>query len=156
MACPKRGFAPGSSSQLKFPLVARMSWRGLGGGALTGLGPYKIDNRLVDGYDVVVNKQKVQAYRAPGQPQAAFAVEVVIDELAEQLGMDVLEFRLKNAVQEGDRMPNGLPHPRIGCQEVLEAMRAHPHSHAPLVGPHRGRGIAVGHRFNSGIRPSSH
>src|SRR5712692_1230025 len=81
----------------------------VGGGALTGLGPYKIDHLLVDGYDVVVNKQKVQAYRAPGQPQAAFAVEVVIDELAEQLRMDRMEFRLKNAVQQGDRMPNGLP-----------------------------------------------
>jgi xanthine dehydrogenase molybdenum-binding subunit len=127
----------------------------VGGGALTGLGPYKIDNLLVDGYDVVVNKQKVQAYRAPGQPQAAFAVEVVIDELAEQLGMDRLEFRLKNAVQEGDRMPNGVPHPRIGCREVLEAMRAHPHYHAPLAGPHRGRGIAVGHRFNSGNTSSA-
>src|SRR5215510_3106458 len=122
----------------------------VGGGALTGLGPYKIDNLLVDGYDVVCNKQKVQAYRAPGQPQAAFAVECTIDELAAQLGMDALEFRLKNAVQEGDRMPNGVPHPRIGCQEVLETMRAHPHYHAPLTGPHRGRGIAVGHRFNSG------
>jgi CO/xanthine dehydrogenase Mo-binding subunit len=106
----------------------------VGGGALTGLGPYKIDNLLVDGYDVVVNKQKVQAYRAPGQPQAAFAVEVVIDELAAQLGLDALELRLKNAVQAGDRMPNGVPHPRIGCKEVLEAMRAHPHYHTPLEG----------------------
>src|SRR2546430_1742424 len=127
----------------------------VGGGALTGLGPYKIDNLLVDGYDVVVNKQKVQAYRAPGQPQAAFAVEVVIDELAEQLGMDVLEFRLKNAVQEGDRMPNGVPHPRIGCQEVLEAMRAHPHYHAPLAGPKRGRGPAAVHRVNRDAHSSA-
>jgi xanthine dehydrogenase molybdenum-binding subunit len=69
--------------------------------------------------------------------------------------MDVLEFRLKNAVQEGDRMPNGVPHPRIGCQEVLAAMRAHPHYHAPLAGPNRGRGIAVGHRFNSGNTSSA-
>ena len=60
----------------------------VGGGALTGLGPYKIENLLVDGYDVVCNKQKVQAYRAPGQPQAAFAVELVIDEVAGKLGMD--------------------------------------------------------------------
>ena len=55
---------------------------------MSGLGPYKTDNILVDGYDVVVNKQKTAAYRAPGQPQAAFAVEPVIDELAEKLGID--------------------------------------------------------------------
>ena len=127
----------------------------VGGGALTGLGPYKIDNLLVDGYDVVCNKQKVQAYRAPGQPQAAFAVEIVIDELAEKLGMDPMEFRLKNAVQEGDRMANGMPHPRIGCKEVMEAMMAHPHFKAPLEGPNRGRGVAVGHRFNSGQTSSA-
>jgi xanthine dehydrogenase molybdenum-binding subunit len=122
----------------------------VGGGALTGLGPYKIDNLLVDGYDVVCNKQKVQAYRAPGQPQAAFAVESVMDELAEKLSMDPLEFRLKNAVKEGDRMVNGVPYPRIGCKEMEEAMKAHAHYNTPLEGPNRGRGIAVGHRFNSG------
>ncbi len=104
---------------------------------------------------MVVNKQKVQAYRAPGQPQAAFAVEVVIDELAEKLGMDPMEFRLKNAVQEGDRMPNGMPHPRIGCKEVMEAMINHPHYSAPLEGSNRGRGISVGHRFNSGQMSSA-
>ena len=127
----------------------------VGGGALTGLGPYKIDNLLVDGYDVVCNKQKVQAYRAPGQPQAAFAVELVIEELAEKLGMDSMGFRLKNAVEEGDRIPNGVRHPRIGCKEVIEAMMAHPHYNAPLEGPNRGRGIAIGHRFNSGQASSA-
>ena len=126
----------------------------VGGGAMTGLGPYKIDNLLVDGYDVVCNKQKVQAYRAPGQPQAAFAVEVVIDELAEKLGMDLMEFRLKNAVQEGDRMPSGVAFPRIGCREVMEAMAIHPHLKAPFEGRNRGRGIAFGHRLNNG-QPSS-
>ena len=126
----------------------------VGGGALTGLGPYKIDNLLVDGYDVVCNKQKVQAYRAPGQPQAAFAVELVIDELAEKLEMDAMEFRLKNAVEEGDRMPNGVMFPRIGCKEVMEAMADHPHYKAPLEGRNRGRGISIGHRFNGG-QPSS-
>jgi xanthine dehydrogenase molybdenum-binding subunit len=132
----------------------------VGGGALTGLGPYKIDHLLVDGYDVVCNKQKVQAYRAPGQPQAAFAVECTMDELAEQLGMDPVEFRLKNVVQEGDRMPNGVMYPRIGCKEVEEAMKAHPHYHTPLEEPtvsgrRRGRGLAVAHRFNSGQMSSA-
>ena len=127
----------------------------VGGGAMSGLGPYKIDNLQVDGYDVVVNKQKTAAYRAPGQPQAAFAVEPVIDELAEKLGMDPLEFRIKNAVHEGDRAPSGVPHLRFGCEEVEQAMKAHPHYNAPLEGANRGRGVAVGYRLNGGGSGSS-
>ncbi len=127
----------------------------VGGGAMSGLGPYKIDNLQVDGLDVVVNKQKTAAYRAPGQPQAAFAVEPVIDELAEKLGMDPLEFRIKNSVHEGDRAPSGVPHLRFGCEEVEQAMKAHPHYNAPLEGPNRGRGVAVGYRLNGGGSGSS-
>ncbi len=127
----------------------------VGGGAMSGLGPYKTDNILVDGYDVVVNKQKTAAYRAPGQPQAAFAVEPVIDELAEKLGIDPLDFRILNAVHEGDRAPTGVPHLTFGCQEVEEAMKAHPHYNAPLGGPNRGRGVAVGYRLNVGGSGSS-
>ena len=122
----------------------------IGGATLCATGPYNIENLLVDGYDVVVNKQKVQAYRAPGQPQGAFAVEPVIDELAEMLGMDPLELRLKNAVKEGDRMPNGVAHPRFGVRELEEAMRDHPHYEAPLTGPNQGRGVAVGYRWQAG------
>ncbi len=127
----------------------------VGGGALTGFGPYKIDNMLVDGYDIVCNKQKVQGYRAPGQSQATLAVETVIDELAEKLGMDPMELRLKNAVQAGDLMPNGAPHAPFGCRELEEAMLAHPHYDAPLSGPHQGRGIAVGFRWQGGQSSSA-
>lgn len=125
------------------------------GGALSGLGPYKIDNLLVDGFDVVCNKPSTQAYRAPGQPQAAFAVETVIDELAEKLHIDPIELRLRNAVKEGDRAPSGVPHARFGCVEVEEAMRSHPHYSAPLGGANRGRGVAVGYRLNGGGTGSS-
>ena len=127
----------------------------IGGGTLCATGPYNIANLLVDGYDVVVNKQKVQAYRAPGQPQGAFAVEPVIDELAEKLGMDPLEFRLKNAVKEGDRMPNGVPHPYFGVMEMEEAMKAHDHYQTPLTGPNQGRGVAVGYRWQGGQASSA-
>ena len=125
------------------------------GGAMGGLGPYKIDNIQVDGFDVVCNKPKTSAYRAPGQPQAAFAVETVMDEVAEKLGVDPMDFRLKNAVHEGDRAPTGVPHLRFGCEEVEEAMRSHPHYSAPLGGPNRGRGVAVGYRLNGGGSGSS-
>ena len=128
----------------------------VGGGTLCATGPYNIDNLLVDGYDVVVNKQKVQAYRAPGQPQGAFAVEPAIDELAEKLGMDPMELRLKNVAKEGDRMPNGVAHPRFGVREMEEAMKAHPHYSEPLESPDpstgvlKGRGVAVGYRWQAG------
>ena len=127
----------------------------VGGGALTGFGPYKMAHYLVDGYDVVCNKQKVQAYRAPGQPQVAFAVEAVVDELAEMLGIDPMQFRLQNAVQEGDRMPNGVPHRVFGCREMEQAMVDSDHYGAPLEGPNRGRGIAVGFRWQAGQASSA-
>ena len=125
------------------------------GGMMSALHPYKIDNVQIDGYDVVVNKPKTAAYRAPGQPQANYAVEPIIDELAEKLGMDPMEFRLKNVVHEGDRDPSGLPYTRFGGQEVEEAMKAHPHYTAPLGGPNRGRGVAVGYRLQGGGSGSS-
>jgi CO/xanthine dehydrogenase Mo-binding subunit len=127
----------------------------VGGGAMSGFGPYKMDNMLVDGYDVVVNKPKTAAYRAPGQPQAAFSVESVIDEVADKLGMDPLDFRLLNAVHEGDRAPSGVTHAHFGCQEVEEAMKSHPHYNAPISGPNKGRGVAVGYRLNGGGSGSS-
>ena len=127
----------------------------VGGGALTGFGPYKMAHYLVDGYDVVCNKQKVQAYRAPGQPQVAFAVEAVVDELAEMLGRDPMELRLQNAVQEGDRMPNGVPHRVFGCCEMEQAMVNSDHYQTPLAGANRGRGIAVGFRWQAGQASSA-
>ena len=127
----------------------------MGPAASTALSCYKIDNLLIDGYDVVVNKQKVAAYRAPGASHACYAVGAVIDELAEKAGMDPLDFRMKNAVKEGDLQPSGVPFPRIGYIEVLEAMKAHPHYNAPLEGPNRGRGMAVGFWFNVGMQSSA-
>jgi xanthine dehydrogenase molybdenum-binding subunit len=121
----------------------------------TGLAPYRIENLLIDGFDVVVNKPRVAPYRAPGTPQAAFAVETVIDELAEQLGLDPLEFRLKNAARDGDRQPSGVPHGSVGIVQLLETMRDHAHYQAPLVGDHRGRGVAIGYWSNGGLNSSA-
>ena len=128
----------------------------VGAGVQNGLAAYKVENFQVDGYDVVTNTQKMQSYRAPGQPPATFAVESVIDELAEKLGMDPMEFRLRNAVQEGERMPNGVLYPRIACMEILEAMKTHPHYNAPLDGPNRGRGVSVAARAIGGEGATPH
>ena len=123
-------------------------------GAKCILASYDIPNVVIDGLDVVVNKPKSAAYRAPGSTHAAFATESVVSELAERLGLDPLEFRLMNAAKEGTRRADGPVNPRIGCVEVLEAMRDHPHYSAPLEGPNRGRGVAIGFWFNAGMHSS--
>jgi CO/xanthine dehydrogenase Mo-binding subunit len=123
-------------------------------GAQCMLGPYDIANARVEAYDVVVNTQKVAAYRAPGAPGAAYAAETVVDELAEKLGMDPLEFRLLNGAKEGTRRITGPIFPRIGFVETVQAAKDHPHYSAPLEGPNRGRGVAAGFWFN-GSGPSS-
>ena len=125
----------------------------VGAGSMTALGPYNVENFQINGYDVVVNKPKTAAYRAPGAPIAAFAIETVIDEVAEKLGMDPMDLRLKNATREGDRQVSGVVFPKIGCIEVEEAIRAHPHYKAPL-GPNQGRGVAMGWWFNAGLQSS--
>ncbi len=120
----------------------------VGAAAMTVFAAYDVPNVVIDGYDVVVNKPKSGAYRAPGATQAAFGVETVIDEIAEKLGHDPIELRLMNAAKEGTRRADGPINPKIGCVEVLEAMRDHPHYNAPLEGPNRGRGVAVGFWIN--------
>jgi len=103
----------------------------------------------------VVNKPRTAAYRAPGGTNAAFACEVVLDELCEKLGMDPIEFRQLNGVKAGDRRADGPVYDRIGFLETLQAAQEHPHNHAPLSGPNRGRGIACGYWGNYGGKSSA-
>ncbi len=144
-------------------ITAAQAWMAYEAGAFPGspvssgmgviFAPYRLENLLIDGYDVVVNKPPAKPYRAPGGTNAAFAGESVIDELAEKLGMDPLEFRRINAVREGDRSAYGPTYGRIAYVETIEAIAAHPHYHSPLPqpsGPHArvGRGVASGFWFN--------
>jgi len=131
----------------------------VGPGTMCVFAAYDIPNVAIDGYDVLVNKPSTAAYRAPGATNAAFATESVVDELARQLKIDPLELRLRNASREGTRRADGPKFRRIGCVEVLEAMKAHPHYSAPLgaashAAAKRGRGTAIGYWFNIGL-PSS-
>ena len=118
-------------------------------GCMCAFAPYDLPNVEVTGYDVVVNRPKATAYRAPGAPQSEFAVESVIDELAKAIGMDPVELRLKNAAKEGTRAAYGPTFGPVGLVETLEAARAHDHYRAPL-GPGQGRGVASGFWFNIG------
>lgn len=118
------------------------------------LAPYKLDNVQVDGYDVLVNKPKASPYRAPGGTNAAFASESVVDELARAIGMDPLDFRLQNAVVEGDRQASGIPFGRLGYVETLQTAIDHPHYATPLEGKFQGRGVAAGYWMNWGGKSS--
>lgn len=124
------------------------------GATACAFAPYDIPNVHSLGYDVVSNRSKVAAYRAPGAPIGAFPVECVLDEIAEAIGMDPLEMRLKNAAKEGTKAAYGPVYPRIGYAETVEAALAHPHHKAPL-GKNQGRGVASGFWFNAGGESSA-
>jgi CO/xanthine dehydrogenase Mo-binding subunit len=106
-------------------------------------GSYKLENFELDGYEVLTNKASVGAYRAPGAPNVAFGIEGAIEQLAKKIGMSPIEFRLRNAIEEGDKWPNGNALPAVGCRAVLEAIRNHPIM-SDKLGPNEGRGVAIG------------
>ncbi len=139
--CYEAGAFPGSS-----PVTA---------GAQCVFAPYDIANQRVEGYDVVTNKPRSFAYRAPGAPISAFGGEQIVDELARKCGMDPLAFRLKNASKEGTRRVDGPEFPVIGNVECLEAARDSDHYKSELSGRNRGRGVASGFWFNVGMASSA-
>ena len=105
----------------------------------------------MDAYDIVDNKPKSAAYRAPGAPNVVWAVENLMDEIAEVLNMDPMELRMLNVATEGTRRADGVKNLVIGAKEVMEAVVAHPHYSEPLEGENRGRGISMGFcRNNTG------
>jgi len=130
----------------------------VGAGCMTILAPYALDNLQIDGFDVVLNKPKSCAYRAPGATNAAFAAETVIDELAERLGIDPLEFRRINGAKEGTAQPAGPVYRRIGFLETVEAAKNSEHYKSRLPKPNGkpvGRGVASGFWFNAGFQSSA-
>ncbi len=162
------GPTPGSFMRVKVgatrdgKIVAGDAWIAFEAGAFPGspIAPgcmcvfscYDIPDARVEGYDVCVNKPRSNAYRAPGSTQVAFAMETVVDEICEKLGVDAAEFRIKNAAKEGTRRVDGPVYNRIGMLETVEAIRDSEHYQSKLTGPNRGRGIATGFWFNAGLK----
>ena len=110
--------------------------------------PYDIENVNVIGYDVVSNRPKVAAYRAPGAPISEFAVESVVDEIAKKLEIDPVELRLQNAAREGTKAAYGPKFGPIGLTETLHAVEKTNHYSTPL-GEWQGAGclgLLVQHR----------
>ena len=126
----------------------------VGAGSMCIFAPYDVPNVYIEGNDVVVNRPKVAAYRAPGAPQSMYAGESVLDELAQRIDMDPLDFRMKNAADEGTQAAYGPRFQAIGLKQCIEAAKKHPNYQASL-GEDEGRGIAVGFWFNGGNQSSA-
>src|SRR5438067_1807292 len=123
-------------------------------GCICSLAVYDLPNAETIGYDVLCNRAKVAAYRAPGAPIGSFAVESCVDELAHALKIDPLKIREINGAKEGTKATHGPTWVNIGYQKTLEAAKASEHLRTPL-GPNQGRGIASGYWHNAGGGPSS-
>jgi CO/xanthine dehydrogenase Mo-binding subunit len=168
-----RASGPTSGSKIKAKigatkdgkLVAAQVWMAYEAGAFPGspvaagamciLTPYNIEHVVIDAYDVVVNRPKTAAYRAPGATNAAFASETLIDELAVKCGLDPIDIRTMNGVSEGSPQLVGAPFKRIGFLQTLEAIKNSPHYKSKLEGAYRGRGVASGFWFNAGMQSSA-
>ncbi|MBO0712687.1 MAG: xanthine dehydrogenase family protein molybdopterin-binding subunit, partial [Acetobacteraceae bacterium] len=123
-------------------------------GCMCAFAAYDLPNVSVTGYDVLSNRPKVAAYRAPGSPISAFGVESCIDELAHELKIDPLKLREINGAKDGTKAAHGPTWVNIGYQKTLEAARASGHLNTRLA-PNQGRGIASGFWFNAGGESSA-
>jgi CO/xanthine dehydrogenase Mo-binding subunit len=115
---------------------------------------YRWEHLLLRGTEVLSHKSGTGAYRAPGAPQAAFALESLVDEMARELGVDPFELRVKNAVREGDLLADGRKWPRIGLLECLERIEPLYRAEQAAAGTDEGVGIALG-GWPGGIEPAS-
>lgn len=123
---------------------------------MLALGPYRIPNARIDLFSVYTNHADCGPYRAPAGPQLAFGSESQIDIIARELGLDPVEMRLKNLIEEGDQTPAcGGPLKSVKAKETLLRV-------AEAVGwkekareKNRGRGIALGYWLVGGMASSA-
>lgn len=118
-------------------------------GAMAAFAAYDIDAVQTYGWNAMTNRPKQASYRAPGAPMAVYAIESVVDELCQDIGLDPLDVRLKNASTKGSKASYGPTFDDIGLVATLEAAKQHPHYSAPL-GENQGRGVSCGFWFNFG------
>ncbi|HYB43160.1 MAG TPA: xanthine dehydrogenase family protein molybdopterin-binding subunit, partial [Candidatus Methylomirabilis sp.] len=107
-------------------------------------GPYRIPNLLLEGFSVYTNKTNCGSFRAPSGPQSNFAVESQMDIIADALGLDPLEFRLRNIVRDGDEGPTGQVLDAVGLEECLVKAAAAIGWSDRRPGRWRGKGLACG------------
>jgi CO/xanthine dehydrogenase Mo-binding subunit/aerobic-type carbon monoxide dehydrogenase small subunit (CoxS/CutS family) len=105
-------------------------------------GPYRVPNVRAAGRAIYTNDTPAGAFRGFGVPQVAIATETLMDELAEKLGLDPLEFRCRNALRKGDAIATGQRlEASVGIAQCLEALR--PHWAAAKARREKGRGVGL-------------
>ncbi|MEC7747586.1 MAG: xanthine dehydrogenase family protein molybdopterin-binding subunit [Chloroflexota bacterium] len=105
-------------------------------------GVYKVPHAKIDSYTVYTNNVPRGHMRSPAKPQVVFAVESHMDMIAQELGMDAYQFRLKNVMREGDSSPIGHHWQQIKALETLEAAAKAAGIDQQLP-PNTGRGMAM-------------
>jgi len=121
---------------------------------------YKWPSFDIRGFEVLTHKPSVAAYRAPVAPQTIFAIESQMEQIARDLDLDSVEFRMRHLIQEGDPMVNGQPWQSNGAKQVLSRIAEHPHwktrkqwVSAGKNGKRRGVGLALG-GWLGGLQPT--
>jgi CO/xanthine dehydrogenase Mo-binding subunit len=142
---------------------AYTSTKVLGNATLLCTGPYDIPNVKVDSYAVYTNNVPTGAFRGFGGPQAAFSAESQINKLAEKLGLDPVEMRMRNLLKEGSLLSVGTPLPKgvtmdkvlakcaekAGWEQTPAGWQAKPKHDDKPVPPHILRGLGLGCGFKN-------
>jgi CO/xanthine dehydrogenase Mo-binding subunit len=115
------------------------------GGAAVACGPYRIPHVKTETHNVYTNCISGQIMRAPSEPEAVFAIESQIDEIARRIGMNPADLRLKNLIEEGDELANGEKLQKVRAKETLLAAVDAGKYREPRP-PHVGRGLSIGDR----------
>lgn len=137
-------------------IVARKAWLAIDNGAYTAdagffsqmaamhaLGPYQVPNALAEAHLVYTNHQPSGSVRAPTAPQACWALESHTDEVAASVGLDPVEFRMRNTVDTGLEGPSGQVYGEIGLRQCIRLATEAAGYGQPLA-PNEAIGVAVG------------
>lgn len=124
-------------------------------GAITSTGPYRFPHVKLDAFSVYTNKTLAGAFRGYGTPQVTFARESQMDEIAKKLGMDPVEFRLKNCLQKGDTLCTGQELESVNIRDTILRARELMGKGAEKTGKHRATGISCGFCPCGGFATSS-
>ncbi len=137
--CDQDGKLQAMTMTADFDTGAYASWGPTVAGRVPvhGGGPYHWPNASVDARAVFSNGPSCGAFRGFGVPQVALAHEALMDDLAEQVGIDALEFRYMNALRAGDRTATGqLLEASAGLDQCLDALRPQWHQALTDVARH--------------------
>jgi CO/xanthine dehydrogenase Mo-binding subunit len=115
-------------------------------GARFAAGAYHVPHVSIDSYVVYTNSVPSGHFRAPGFAQVTFAAECQMDTIAKALGIDPLEIRLRNAIRDGDPLPNGRSMTQVKCREVLKAAGKASHWGRRQARSCVGRGLALSYK----------